>query len=78
VVDDLSFQAVLKQQGYNGMVMQIGETKYVPKHAEDETMDQPTEQDNKEFKAYYYKLKPSIAGDIKGAALVISHAGMNS
>jgi len=59
-----AFIEAIKQKGYDRMVVQYGNGPTPPPYL-------PTDS----FTVEYYKFKPTLADDVREAALVISHAG---
>lgn len=68
MVDSLEFKQVLKDRGFNGLIIQYGNGKYVPS-----TLNKDN---NEGFQVTSFDLKPSIAEDFDKSYLIIGHAGL--
>eukprot|EP01133_Synstelium_polycarpum_P015066 gene15066-17832_t len=74
-VDTDDFHQLLKGFGYSGMVMQIGNSQYVPNGL---TENQVAKGRVQGFNTLYYRFKPTLADDMAKSSLIISHGGSGS
>ncbi|EGG18323.1 putative glycosyltransferase [Cavenderia fasciculata] len=83
-VDSQEFQQVLKGFGYGGLLMQVGNCKYLPINSTllDQETGAPVDENDSasagKIVSYYYRFKRSLAEDMQNSALIISHGGSGS
>ena len=65
IVDTKEFRGILKQKGFNSLVIQFGNGRYVPSKGNEDPS----------FHCDSFALKPSIGEEFEKADLVICHAG---
>ncbi|EFA81358.1 putative glycosyltransferase [Heterostelium album PN500] len=86
-VDKKEFHQLLKSFGYNAILMQIGNSGYIPVNSvnledQQQQQQQPTTSSSSSlptgFQSYYYRFKPSLFDDMNNSTLIISHGGSGS
>jgi len=81
-IDSQAFLRVLKSKGFSSLKIQLGKGNYIPQHIgaleEGQASLKDQRKDLERIAVSFYRFKPSIADDMRGADLIISHAGAGS